>query len=164
MKVLRVILCLLVILTLSQCKKKEEEDYLLLWGFLFFANQQQTTADYSIGGSITGLTTSGLELQNNSTDDLTISGGATSFTFATRVASSYAVTVKTQPTGLTCSLSNASGTATADVTNIAISCVNQDYSIGGSITGLTGSGLVLQNNSADDLTILKINEKVLKCG
>ena len=152
MKVLRVILCLLVIFTLSQCKEKEK-DYLLLWGFLFCVNQQQTTTDYSISGSITGLTASGLVLQNNSTDDLTVSSGATSFTFTTRTTGTYSVTVKTQPTGLTCSLTNASGTATADVTDIAISCVEQDYSIGGNITGLTGSGLVLQNNSTDDLTI-----------
>ena len=123
MKVLRVILCLLVIFTLSQCKEKEK-DYLLLWGFLFCVNQQQTTTDYSISGSITGLTASGLVLQNNSTDDLTVSSGATSFTFTTRTTGTYSVTVKTQPFEQACSASNASGTATTDVTNITISCVD----------------------------------------
>jgi hypothetical protein len=114
-----------------------------------------TGTTYSIGGSITGLTTSGLVLQNNLADDLTVASGATTFTFATQVSGAYSVTVKTQPTGLTCAVSNGNGTASANVTNASISCTSgaTTYSIGGNITGLTASGLVLQNNLADDLTV-----------
>jgi len=78
--------------------------------------------EYSIGGTISGLTASGLVLQNNAGDDLTIASGAVTFTFPTKVGGSYAVTVKTQPTGLICILSSGSGTASADVTNVSVSC------------------------------------------
>ncbi len=60
-----------------------------------------------------------LVLQNNNTDDLSISTDGT-FTFATSVAygSPYSVTVKTQPSLQTCSVSNGTGTISgaADVT------------------------------------------------
>ena len=43
---------------------------------------------------------------------------------AKKITGTYSVTVKTQPFAQTCSVSNASGTATANVTNITISCVD----------------------------------------
>lgn len=79
-------------------------------------------SSYSIGGTITGLTADGLVLQNNASDDLTVAANETTFTFATKVSGTYAVTVKTQPTGLTCAVSNESGTATADVSNVEVAC------------------------------------------
>jgi hypothetical protein len=82
-----------------------------------------TAATYTIGGTITGLTASGLVLQNNVADDLTVASGATSFTFATRVTGAYAVTVKTQPTGLNCIVSSGTGTASAAVTSVSLACV-----------------------------------------
>ena len=81
-------------------------------------------ATYAIGGTITGLTASGLVLQNNAGDDLTVASGATSFTFATKVTGAYAVTVKTQPTGLKCTVTSGTGTATANVSNVTFSCGN----------------------------------------
>ena len=80
---------------------------------------------YSIGGTITGLTASGLVLQNNGGDDLVPGGGT--FTFATLVANSsaYAVTVLTQPTGQTCTVTAGSGAvAGANVTSVAVDCVD----------------------------------------
>jgi hypothetical protein len=67
-----------------------------------------------------------LVLKNNNGDDLTISANSTSFTFATALASgaAYAVTVATQPSGLTCSMSSGGGTiASANVTNVVMACV-----------------------------------------
>ena len=111
---------------------------------------------YSIGGSVTGLTGTGLVLQNNAGDNLTVAKSGT-FTFATKVNSgaAYAVTVMTQPSGQTCTVSNGSGTATANVTNVAVSCAasGSNVTIGGTVTGLSGTGLVLQDNGADNLTI-----------
>jgi N-acetylneuraminic acid mutarotase len=100
---------------------------------------------YALGGSISGLTSSGLVLSNGM-DQLTVPSGATSFTMPASVAftSSYDVKVSTQPQGLTCSVQN--GTATmgaAAVTNIAVTCTDQLFTVGGSISGLTVSGLVL---------------------
>jgi hypothetical protein len=87
-----------------------------------------SNATYSIGVTISGLIKSGLVLQNNSADDLTISSGATSFTFATKVTGAYSVTVQTQPIGLSCIISNGTGTATANVTDISISCASDGSS------------------------------------
>jgi N-acetylneuraminic acid mutarotase len=109
---------------------------------------------YTIGGAITGLTGAGLVLQDNGGDNLTLSANATSFTFATPITSggAYSVAVVTQPAGLNCSVSAPSGTATANVTSVAIAC-EQAYTVGGSVFGLTGTGLVLQDNGGNNLTV-----------
>lgn len=111
---------------------------------------------YTIGGTVTGLSGSGLVLQDNGGDDLAVSASG-AFTFATKVNSgaNYSVTVKTQPSGQTCTVANGSGTATANVTNVAVSCASASagVKIGGTVTGLTGTGLVLQDNKGDNLTI-----------
>jgi hypothetical protein len=115
-----------------------------------------TTNTYTIGGTVSGLTGSGLVLQNNAGDDLTIAANSTSFAFSTAIASgaAYAVTVKTQPTGpsQTCAVTAATGTVGgANVTNVAVTCTTNKYTVGGSIAGLTASGLVLENNGSDDV-------------
>jgi hypothetical protein len=117
-----------------------------------------TTNTYSIGGSATGLTGSGLVLQDNAGNDLTVAAGSSTFTFSTPIASgaNYAVTVKTQPTGpsQTCAVTAATGTVvSANITNVAVTCTTNTYTVGGSITGLTASGLVLEDNSGDDLAV-----------
>jgi len=78
----------------------------------------------TVGGSVSGLTASGLVLRNNGGDDLSISANG-SFTFATALAngSAYSVTVQTQPNGQNCSVSNGAGTVSgANVTNVAVAC------------------------------------------
>jgi hypothetical protein len=104
---------------------------------------------YALSGTISGLTASGLVLANGS-DSLPVSTGATRFTMPATVpyASPYALTINTQPTNQICSVSNGSGTAsTAAVTNVNIVCSVNTYTVGGSITGLTSTGLVLSNGS-----------------
>jgi hypothetical protein len=104
---------------------------------------------YTVGGRVSGLTSSGLMLANGS-DTLSVAPSARTFTFATPVAkgSSYSVTVRAQPTGLACAVTK--GTATmvaANVNSVVVSCTDQPFSLGGSISGLTTSGLVLANGS-----------------
>lgn len=104
---------------------------------------------YTIGGTISGLTASGLVLRNNSGNDLTVASGATAFTFSAALAngSAYAVTVLTQPTGRTCTLSANTGTVSgANISNVSVSCATAatTYTVGGNVTGLTGT-LVLQD-------------------
>jgi N-acetylneuraminic acid mutarotase/RNase P/RNase MRP subunit p29 len=109
---------------------------------------------YSLGGTISGLVSSGLVLANG-TDRLTVASGATSFTMPAAVAhtSSYAVTVATQPTGLSCSVQNGTGAIGAvNVTTVVVSCSDQSYTLGGTVTGLIGPGLVLANG-ADTVTV-----------
>lgn len=99
---------------------------------------------YSVSGTVSGLTASGLVLQLNAGNDLSIASGATTFAFTAQVASgtAYAVSVLTQPAGKLCTLVNATGTISANVSNVTITCVNA-YTVGGTITGLTASGLKL---------------------
>jgi hypothetical protein len=111
---------------------------------------------YTIGGTVSGLAGTGLVLQNNGGNNLTITANG-SFTFTTTLlnGANYNVTVLTQPSSphQLCSLANASGTVPgANVTNVMVNCVNS-YTIGGTVSGLAGSGLVLQNNGGNNLTI-----------
>lgn len=100
---------------------------------------------YTVGGTVTGLSGSGLVLQNGGGDDLPISASG-AFTFATRMLSgtSYSVTVKTAPTPQFCGVANGAGTiAATDVTNVTVTC-RTPHRTGYGVSGLMGSGLVLQ--------------------
>jgi hypothetical protein len=116
------------------------------------------TNSYNVGGTVSGLgSAGGLVLQNNLGDDLSVTADG-SFAFATPVASGagYAVTVKTQPTSpwKTCSVANDSGPViSAAITSVAVTCVANPYDLAVSVTGLAGSGLVLQNNFGDNLSV-----------
>jgi 6-phosphogluconolactonase (cycloisomerase 2 family) len=115
------------------------------------------TNTYSVGGTVSGLLGSGLTLQDNGGNDLGVATSGT-FSFSAPVADSmaYSVSVKSQPVSpsQTCSVSNGAGTiATAAVTSVGISCVTNSYSVGGAVSGLSGSGLVLEDNGGNDLTI-----------
>ena len=107
---------------------------------------------------VTGLATgsTGFVLQNNGLNNLSINANG-AFTFTTSVTAAspgYNVTVFQSPTpAQTCTVSGAQGTATANVTSVVITCTVGTASIGGTVTGLTGAGLVLQDNAGDNLTI-----------
>jgi hypothetical protein len=116
-----------------------------------------SSVTYTIGGTISGLSGSGLVLQNNGGNNLSVAAGATSFTFSTPIpaGSTYNVTVLTQPSNpaQTCTVTNGSGTANGNVTNIQVACSTTTYTIGGTISGLSSSGLVLQNNGGNNLSV-----------
>ena len=120
----------------------------------------------TIGGTVTGLEDSGgsgLVLNLKDLELLTITENG-DFTFSTLLTPGnfYNVTVRTNPTnsdGLrsqTCIVENGIGQVPNEpVTDIAVTCVEgtPQVTIGGTVTGLVGSGLVLQNNGRDDLPI-----------
>ena len=117
-----------------------------------------STTTFEIGGTVTGLdeeSGSGLVLQNNGSDDLTIDDDG-SFSFSARIpeGGAYNVTVLTQPSGapLTCQVTNASGTvASADIDNIAVDCEILSHDVSVTVSGLiSGTSLTLENN-ADEL-------------
>ncbi|MFT3924184.1 MAG: hypothetical protein QM778_16740 [Myxococcales bacterium] len=114
-----------------------------------------TTATYKVGGTLVGLAASGsATLQNNGADDLTLNADG-SFAFATKLESgaSYNVSVSTQPTGTVCTVSGGTGSVgDADVSSVVVNCAKDLFTVGGSVTGLTGN-LVLQNNGGDNLTL-----------
>lgn len=98
--------------------------YLYTWGS--GANADSITlliGQYSVGGSVTGLSGS-VVLQVNGGDDLAVSADGV-FTFPATLSdnTTYAVTVATQPNGQSCSVANDSGMiAGADVTNVVVEC------------------------------------------
>ena len=113
-------------------------------------------AEYTIGGTVSGLSVSGLVLTNNGGDSLSVSSGATKFTFATALAAgaSYAVAVASQPSGEMCTVTSGSGTVgTGNVTSVGVTCTANQYTVGGSVSGLTGSGLTLELNGAGNTSI-----------
>ncbi len=119
------------------CEKKKDDKALLFGAAALSAsrsvNTSTTASTYTIGGTVSDLWTSGLVLQNNAGDDVTVTATSGTFTFATKVSGAYAVTVKTQPSFATCTVGSGSGTATADVTNVSVSCLT---TIGGGILRL----------------------------
>ena len=111
---------------------------------------------YTVGGSVSGLTASGLILKLNGTGTKIVSTGAGSYVFSTALTSgtNYAVTIQSQPSGLTCSLSgNPAGTiGTTNVADANVSCAPTTYTVGGNIAGLSGS-VTLLNNGGNALTV-----------
>ena len=104
----------------------------------------------TVGGTVSGLPTgANVVLQNNGTDNLTVSANG-SFTFSKSVEGekTYAVTVLTQPAGANCTVANGSGTIDADgtnVTNVAVTCV-ANASLTGTVSGLLpGTAVTLSN-------------------
>jgi len=111
---------------------------------------------FAIGGTVSGLQGIAV-LQNNLGDNLTVSANG-NFAFATALSSgsAYGITVKTQPSSptQTCVVGNATGSvAGAAVTTVTVTCTTNTYGVNGTITGLAGSGLVVQDNGGDDIAL-----------
>jgi uncharacterized repeat protein (TIGR03803 family) len=110
---------------------------------------------HTVRASVSGLSGSGLILQLNAGNDLAVTANGNS-AFATPVASgmSYQVSVKTQPSSprQVCTVGNGSGTISTGDATVTISCATV-HTIGVSVSGLSGTGLVLQLNGGNDLPI-----------
>jgi hypothetical protein len=113
------------------------------------------TSGFTVGGVVNGLNgTVTLRLNGGFDLPITAPGG---FQFGTALANgtTYSVSVASQPgNGQVCGpgVGNGSGTISgANVTNLVLTCAN--YSVGGTVSGLTGSGLVLRINGANDLAV-----------
>jgi sugar lactone lactonase YvrE len=109
-----------------------------------------TDGPFTVGGSITGLGAYSALVLTNGSDTLRVNPSATGFTMPTAVlsGSQYSVQVLSSPAGLTCSTTNGAGTVGAtNVTNISVTCSYVAYSVGGTISNLTASGLKLANGS-----------------
>ncbi len=119
------------------------------------------TPSYTVGGSVGGLTGSGLVLSLNAGAQTLPVAANGAFTFPTGLANgaAYAVTIGTQPSGQTCSVANGSGTISgANVTNVAVTCAaTPTYTIGGTVSGLSGAGLVLSLNAGSQTLPVSTN-------
>ncbi|MFA5074105.1 MAG: choice-of-anchor Q domain-containing protein [Nitrospirota bacterium] len=82
---------------------------------------------YSVGGTVSGLNTSGIfAIQNNGSQTLYLAADG-SYAFPTLLSNgaAYAVTIISQPAGKSCSVANGSGTiSSASVSNVNITCVS----------------------------------------
>jgi hypothetical protein len=104
----------------------------------------------TLGGSVFGLTNSGLVLANGN-DTVSVPANATAYSFPNQVniGSTFHVTIKTQPEHMTCQVADVTGTVgTTSTSNINVSCTQNSYSVGGTVSGLTATGLVLVNGTA----------------
>jgi len=109
------------------------------------------TGPFTIGGTVSGLAAGGsMTLQNNGAESLIVSANG-AFTFKTAIVANkpYLVTVAQPPTtpSQTCTVAGGSGTATANVTTVVVTCTTGTQAIGVTVGGLTGTGLVLQNGT-----------------
>jgi hypothetical protein len=112
---------------------------------------------YTVGGTVSGLASGAtVVLKLNGGNDLPVAANG-SFTFSGGLlnGAAYAVSVGTQPSSppQSCTVTNGSGQISgANVSTVNVTCVNlATYTVGGTISGLTGSGLKLKLNNGADL-------------
>ena len=107
-------------------------------------------SSYVVSATVTGLpASSNVILLNNGRDALTISANSTITSFATAIASggAYAVTVQTSPNTYKCTVSNGTGSATSNVTNVAVTCSPITYTVS-TLAGTAGVGCTADGTGA----------------
>jgi exo-beta-1,3-glucanase (GH17 family) len=88
------------------------------------------TPNVTIGGTISGLTGGTVTLVNNGGNPLsTDANGPFAFSSTVPNGASYEVTVQTRPVGQTCLVTNGSGTATDDVTDVTVECADLELGL-----------------------------------
>jgi len=114
-------------------------------------------ANASISVNVSDLLGAGLVLQDNGADNLAISrNGTDAFPSALPTGSAYKVTVLTQPStpAQTCTVVNGQGTVSAgSTTPVSVNCTTNGYTVGGTVSGLSGSGLALEDNAGSPFAI-----------
>jgi 6-phosphogluconolactonase (cycloisomerase 2 family) len=122
-------------------------------------NTSAGPSTYTVGVTVSGLTGTGLALQNNGGANIPIAANG-SFTFPAAVVAgdTYSVSVFAQPDSpaQTCVVANGGGTASANVINVTVTCAlktTTDDTVGGTVTGVQGSGMVLQMSDGSTITI-----------
>jgi uncharacterized repeat protein (TIGR03803 family) len=106
---------------------------------------------YTVGGTVSGLSGTGLVLQDNGANNLSISqNGSFTFTAPVNNGLSYNVTVVSQPSSpaQNCVVTSGGGRSSVNITSVQVACTNL-YTVGGTVSGLAGSGLVLLDNGSD---------------
>lgn len=99
--------------------------------------------------AVSGMTTGTLKLTNNGGDELSIANVYSS-NFSQLMAEDreYNVAVSQQPESAKCDVVNPKGKISWYSHTVNVSCQVYMRSLGGTVTGLTGTGLVLANGSA----------------
>jgi len=116
-----------------------------------------TTNTFALNVTVSGLASGNSIVFHNGSDDLTITD-ANQHAFATKVASkegySISFTNPTTPIAQTCTPTSPIGGTIEDMdVSIVVTCTINTYTVSAIVSGLQGSGLVLQNNLTDSLSI-----------
>ena len=108
---------------------------------------------FTVGGRVAGLGAEKVILRNNGGEELVLSNAST-FTFSQLLADGddYDIVIVTQPDGHQyCKVSGGTGTVSGhNVDTVVIRC-SQDYTVGGSVTGIEGT------------LVLRLREKLADC-
>ena len=135
---------------------------LIIFAFFSISCQNQdikggSGLEFTIGGEVSGLEGSGLELSLNENIKKSITENG-KFVFSdnkVKDGATYEITILTQPSDPVqiCSLENKAGTVKEkDITDVTVTCAAPDsFTVSGTITGLWGS-ITLKNNGGDNLT------------
>jgi hypothetical protein len=124
----KILLILFVFLQVPNCLKAKRSSFdfngpsgfPFAFGLFLFVNRNQS---FSVGGNITGFTAGKLTLQNKAGSDLILDPTANYAFTGIASGSTYSISIKTHPVGLACTLSNPTGTANGNITNVNIACV-----------------------------------------
>jgi len=112
---------------------------------------------YAVGGEVTGLQGTGLVLQLNGGDDLSIDAdGRFAFPDPVPDGTDYAVTVSEAPSdpAQDCTVTGGSGTiAGARVSDVEVTCAVPDHTVSVDVSGLDAPGLLLRLNGGGDLIV-----------
>jgi len=116
-------------------------------------------ASFVIGGTISGLTNSGLKLKTDAGDTVEVPAGATTFSFPNSISygTEYKVEFVQQPAHMTCGFLGTTNVGSAGHTttiNVQISCVQNSYAVSGTVEGLTSGDMVLVNGNTS-ITVAK---------
>ena len=110
---------------------------------------------YTIGGTVAGLAGSGLILTDGAGHQVAVAAsGAFSFAAPVPAGTSVTVAVSQQPSSpaQVCTvMGGVIPSIAGNVGDVAVTCVTSPFTVAGTVSGLTGTGLVLQNNGGDDL-------------
>ncbi|GGM08190.1 hypothetical protein GCM10010841_15640 [Deinococcus aerophilus] len=110
---------------------------------------------YAIGGTVSGLVSDRVKLQLNGGETVSVGNG--SFAFTTRLEAGQTYTVALTDSGnSSCTLSGAGGTVGGAVGDITVSCTPGSYTIGGTVSGLSGGVFdtaEVQLNGGETLTL-----------
>ena len=104
----------------------------------------------ALSGSVNGLTKTGLVLINKGNGEkLPIEPNTSTFVFTKLLATDeqFDVEIDTPPAGAKCTLANNVNKANGYNVYVTVTCVTNPYTLGGSVKGLKGKGLVVANGS-----------------
>ena len=108
------------------------------------------TTTYNVGGQLAGLGVGKTVVIADASGPSAAVSANGSYSLQLPAGTAYSLRIASQPAGQTCTITNGSGTVSADVTNISVACLDNEAPtdarpVGGSVAGLgVGKTLVLQ--------------------